>query len=139
MTKSKLSPCSALPTIESVQCVSLGQIISSVANKWAVMAVGNLSGGALRFNELVRRIPGVSHRMLTLTLRGLQRDGIVRRTAYPTVPPRVDYELTELGQSLIEPLGSLARWAESRQDQVSAARVRYELETNEATKRTVSK
>ncbi|MCY0385687.1 helix-turn-helix domain-containing protein [Robbsia sp. Bb-Pol-6] len=115
---------------DSAQCVALGQIIDRVADKWAVMTIGNLSTGSLRFNELMRRIPGVSHRMLTLTLRGLQRDGIVDRTAFATVPPRVDYALTELGKSLIEPLGALARWAESKQDQVLAARANYDTRMN---------
>lgn len=132
------SPVAKLQAGDTTQCVALGQIIDRVADKWAVMAIGNLSTGPVRFNELMRRVPGVSHRMLTLTLRGLQRDGIVKRTAFATVPPRVDYELTELGTSLIEPLGALARWAESRQGQVLAARTRYDAETQTTASGTVS-
>ena len=83
------------------ECKALGEIIDRIADKWAVMVVGHLSQtGTMRFNELIRAIPGVSHRMLTLTLRALQRDGIVSRTPYATIPPRVDYALTPLGQSL---------------------------------------
>ena len=108
------------------ECRGLAQIIDRVGNKWTVMVVGHLSGGSMRFNELMRHIPGVSHRMLTLTLRGLEHDGLVKRTPYATVPPRVDYELTELGQSLTEPLSMLARWASDRRLAIEAARRDYE-------------
>ena len=91
-----------------------------VADKWAGMVIGHLSqAGTLRFNELMRCIPGVSHRMLTLTLRGLQQDGIVRRTPHATIPPRVDYRLTPLGRSLTRPLGALATWARETTGQPS--------------------
>ncbi|WP_375381140.1 winged helix-turn-helix transcriptional regulator [uncultured Sphingomonas sp.] len=112
------------------ECRSLGQIIDRIADKWAVMVVGHLSAeGTMRFNALMRAIPGVSHRMLTLTLRGLQRDGIVSRTAFPTIPPRVDYALTPLGQSLTVPLSHLASWASEHRTAVEAARSAYDVET----------
>lgn len=118
----------------AADCRALGEIIDRIADKWAVMVVGHLSdGGTMRFNALMRAIPGVSHRMLTLTLRALQRDGIVRRTAFPTIPPRVDYALTPLGLSLTEPLSALAGWAGTHRMQVEAARVAYDVEIASAT------
>ena len=108
-------------------CRALGQIIDRVADKWAVMVIGHLSEKeTLRFNELMRCMPGVSHRMLTLTLRALQRDGIVQRTPYATIPPRVDYQLTPLGASLTRPLGALATWARDHQATIEAARASYD-------------
>ena len=108
-------------------CRGLAQIIDRVGDKWTVMVVGHLSDHqVLRFNALMRLIPGVSHRMLTLTLRGLERDGLVSRTAYATVPPRVDYALTELGRSLTDPLALLATWASARRAEIEAARCAYD-------------
>ena len=108
------------------ECRGLAQIIDRVGDKWTVMVVGNLSAGPIRFNALMRAIPGVSHRMLTLTLRGLQRDGLVRRTAFATIPPRVDYELTDLGLSLTRPLAELAAWASAKRQQIEKAREDYD-------------
>ena len=108
-------------------CRGLAQIIDRVGDKWTVMVVGHLSErGTLRFNALMRAIPGVSHRMLTLTLRGLERDGLIRRTPYATVPLRVEYELTTLGRSLTEPLAMLARWASVKREEIESARLRYD-------------
>ena len=108
-------------------CRGLAQVIDRVADKWAVMVVGNLSERSpMRFNELMRAIPGVSHRMLTLTLRGLEREGLVSRTAFATVPPRVNYALTALGLSLTEALGMLARWAAANRPEIEAARLTYD-------------
>ena len=114
------------------ECRALGQIIDRIADKWAVMVVGHLATtGTMRFNALMRAIPGVSHRMLTLTLRHLQRDGIVSRTAFPTIPPRVDYALTPLGRSLTGPLSQLAEWAGRHRDEVEAARRAYDVEADD--------
>ncbi|NWC94920.1 MULTISPECIES: helix-turn-helix domain-containing protein [unclassified Pseudomonas] len=110
----------------ATQHCDLGQIIDRVADKWAVMVIGQLLSGTVRFNELMRRVPGVSHRMLTMTLRGLQRDGIVSRTVLPTRPPQVEYALTSMGQSLTEPLGALALWATARRHDIEAARQDYD-------------
>lgn len=116
------------------ECRAAGQVLDRIGDKWTVMVVGILSQGPMRFNALMRAIGGVSHRMLTLTLRGLERDGLVKRTAFPTIPPKVEYELTELGQSLIEPLKSLANWAQSQRPAIEAARrhfdARAESESN---------
>ena len=108
------------------ECRALAQIIDRIGDKWTVMVVGHLSQGSLRFSELMRAIPGISHRMLTLTLRGLQRDGLVSRTAFATVPPRVDYALTELGLSLTGPLTILAGWASQNKLEVEKARADYD-------------
>jgi DNA-binding HxlR family transcriptional regulator len=102
----------------------LGQVLDRIGNKWTVMVVGALSKGPLRFNALMRAIDGVSHRMLTLTLRGLEQDGLVKRTSYPTSPPKVEYELTPCGRSLIEPLRELAKWAEAHRADVRKARAK---------------
>ena len=114
------------------ECRGLAQIIDRVGDKWTVMVVGNLSTGPLRFNALMRAIPGVSHRMLTLTLRGLQRDGLVKRTAFATIPPRVDYELTDLGRSLTKPLAELAAWAGAKRRQIEEARENYDRDLDPA-------
>ena len=128
MATSRLDLMEAGPGAPSKdECRGLAQIIDRVGNKWTVMVVGHLSEhGLMRFNALLRAIPGVSHRMLTLTLRGLARDGLVQRTAYATVPPRVEYELTELGLSLTEPLTLLARWASDRRGSIEAAQRDYD-------------
>jgi len=110
----------------AANCKALGQILERIGDKWTIMVVGVLSHGPMRFNALQRAIPGVSHRMLTMTLRGLERDGLVNRIAFATIPPRVDYELTEAGHSLKEPLERLAGWARARQAGIEAARRRYD-------------
>ena len=118
----------------TTDCRSLGQVIDRIADKWAVMVIGHLSQSeTLRFNELLRAIPGVSHRMLTLTLRGLHRDGIVERTPYATIPPRVDYNLTPLGLSLTEPLSVLAAWASENRQAIEAARERHDILSKDTT------
>lgn len=111
---------------DHAECRAVGQILDRIGDKWTVMAVGTLSKGPMRFNAMMRAIGGVSHRMLTLTLRGLERDGLVKRTAYPTVPPKVEYELTELGRSLIGPLKTLAAWAQRNRPATEAARERFD-------------
>ena len=108
------------------ECRALGQILDRVGDKWAVMVVGTLAYGPMRFNALMRAIGGVSHRMLTLTLRGLERDGLLTRTAYATIPPKVVYELTGLGRSLIEPLKVLKGWAVENQAAIDIARIAFD-------------
>ena len=116
------------------ECRGLAQVIDRVGDKWAVMVVGHLSQEPhLRFNALMRAIPGVSHRMLTLTLRGLERDGLVSRTAYATIPPRVDYALTPLGRSLTEPLAILAAWATRHRADIESARHAFDTRPLTAT------
>jgi DNA-binding HxlR family transcriptional regulator len=116
----------------AANCKALGRIFDRIADKWTIMVVGVLSHGPMRFNALQRSIPGISHRMLTLTLRGLERDGLVKRTAFATIPPRVDYELTEAGHSLTEPLKTLAAWARSHQDGIEAAQRHFDTRGDEA-------
>jgi DNA-binding HxlR family transcriptional regulator len=114
--------------VESVThaCRPVTDILSRVGDKWSVMIVMLLGPGPRRFNEIRRAINGISQRMLTLTLRGLERDGLVTRTVTPTIPPRVDYELTELGQSLRCPIDALGEWAFGNRDRIDAARARFD-------------
>ena len=95
---------------EHASCKALGQVLDRIGDKWTVMVVGGLSKGPMRFNTLLRLIGGVSHRMLTLTL--VEHDGLVKRTVYPSVPAKVEYELTEVGRSLIKPLSALSEWVQ---------------------------
>src|SRR5687767_8485559 len=97
--------------VHSPGCRAISALLQRVGDKWSVLVVHSLADGSRRFNELRREIPSVSQRMLTLTLRNLERDGLVKRTVTPSIPPRVDYELTELGQSLLTPILGLANWA----------------------------
>lgn len=101
-------------------------VLNRVGDKWSVQIVALLGQRTHRFGELHRAIDGISQRMLTLTLRGLVRDGLVSRTVYATVPPRVDYELTELGRTLLVPINALVDWAVAHRDDIRAAHRRYE-------------
>jgi DNA-binding HxlR family transcriptional regulator len=92
-------------------CQAVAETLDRIGDKWTVLVVGALEQGPLRYNEIRRAVDGISQRMLTLTLKGLERDGIVDRTMYRTIPPRVDYELTDLGRKLMVPLRSLYDWA----------------------------
>jgi DNA-binding HxlR family transcriptional regulator len=104
----------------------VADVLSRIGDKWTVYVVRLLSDGTMRFNEIKRAIPAISQRMLTLTLRGLERDGLVARTVYPTIPPRVDYELTELGRTLIATLSALGDWALSNRAKVEKARAAFD-------------
>lgn len=108
------------------QCLAVNDILARVGDKWSVRIFMSLADGSLRFNQLRREIPGISQRMLTRTLRGLERDGLVRRDVTPTVPPRVDYSLTELGCSLRDPISRLGNWAIEHIGCVEAARGRFD-------------
>lgn len=110
------------PEHEHAHCKALGQLLDRIGDKWTIMVVGGLSKGPMRFNALLRLIGGVSHRMLTLTLRGLEHDGLVKRTVYPSVPPKVEYELTDVGASLVKPLGALSAWVQKNQPAIEAVR-----------------
>ncbi len=101
-------------------------VLHRVGDKWSVLVVSMLGDGAMRFSELRRAIEGVSQRMLTLTLRGLERDGLVERTVFPEIPPRVEYELTRLGKTLLEPIQGLAEWAENHRTSIQDARTRFD-------------
>jgi DNA-binding HxlR family transcriptional regulator len=107
-------------------CIAVSDVLARVGDKWSVLVVTRLGAGPLRFNELRRSIGGISQRMLTLTLRGLERDGLVTRTVFPTIPPRVDYELTALGRDLLEPVSSLGDWAIRNQPKIARAREQFD-------------
>lgn len=100
-------------------------VLDRLGDRWSVLILRELAGGTLRFSQLKACIEDISQRMLAQTLRRLEQDGLVSRTAYPTVPPRVDYRLTELGRSLLVPLDGMVRWAEENHDAVREARRRY--------------
>jgi DNA-binding HxlR family transcriptional regulator len=107
-------------------CLAVREVLNRVGDKWSVFTVGYLGKGPKRFSEIRRAIEGISQRMLTLTLKGLERDGLVTRTAYPTIPPRVEYELTTHGRTLLKPIRALARWAEKNRERMQQARSRYD-------------
>lgn len=119
-----MSPKERDAAVES--CLAAREVLNRIGDKWSVIVVRLLGKQRMRFNELKRAIVGVSQRMLTLTLRGLERDGLVKRTVHPTVPPRVEYELTKLGRTLLEPVNELARWAEKNRAGIHLARERYD-------------
>ncbi|WP_328439046.1 helix-turn-helix transcriptional regulator [Streptomyces sp. NBC_00444] len=102
------------------------QILDRVADKWSLLVIALLENRRLRFTELRREIDGVSQRMLTVTLRQLERDGLVKRTVHPVVPPRVEYELTPLGGTLHATIRSLVTWTEQHQQEIAAARAAYD-------------
>lgn len=110
----------------SEDCRAVSDILQRVGDKWTVLVVGKLGSGSLRFNELRHAVGGISQQMLTTTLRGLERDGFVTRTVFPTIPPRVDYELTDLGRELLEPVAALGEWARTNTGRVRAARERFD-------------
>ena len=105
------------------------QILDRIADKWSLLVIALLDRRTLRFSELRRTIDGISQRMLTVTLRQLERDGLVRRTVYPVVPPRVDYELTPLGVTLHDTIQALVTWTEEHQSEIATARADYDTRT----------
>ena len=111
---------------ESSDCRGVASILARVGDKWSVFVIMLLGDGPWRFNELKRMVGGISQRMLTLTLRGLERDGLVTRTVFPTIPPRVDYELTDLARGLQKPVQALGKWAFEHQAEIEAARARFD-------------
>ena len=114
------------PHPDHADCRGVASILSMVGDKWSVFVIMMLHDGPKRFNELKRMIGGISQRMLTLTLRGLERDGLVTRTVFPTIPPRVDYELTDLGRGLARPVMALGEWAKTNQGEIEGARTRFD-------------
>lgn len=107
-------------------CMAIHEVLAQIGDKWTVLVVRALNDGPRRFSELKRGVDGISQRMLTLTLKTLERDGFVTRTVYPTVPPRVDYALTDLGHSLSEPLGVIAQWALTNRERIVHARIAFD-------------
>ena len=109
-------------------CRAISDVLARIGDKWSVLVVTRLGQGPMRFNELRRAIGGISQRMLTLTLRGLERDGLVTRTVFATIPPRVDYTLTPLGRDLLEPVSTLGAWALRNQAKIARARERFDTD-----------
>src|SRR5579872_5340603 len=107
-------------------CRAVSEVLSRVGDKWTVLVVSALGEGPKRFNELRRALGSISQRMLTLTLRALERDGLVTRTVFPAVPPRVDYALTKLGRSLLEPVSGLGSWARKNRAAIQDARRKFD-------------
>lgn len=107
-------------------CRAISDVLARIGDKWSVLVVSRLGEGPLRFNELRRQIGGISQRMLTLTLRGLERDGLITRTVFPTIPPRVDYALTALGRDLLNPVSALGAWAIRNQPKIARAREQFD-------------
>lgn len=129
MTASEPAPMSAYEGA----CLSGGEderairdVLDRIGDKWSLLVIATLRNGRLRFSELRRHIPGVSQRMLTLTLRQLERDGLVERTVHAEVPPRVEYELTAMGTTLIETATALARWAVENRPAIERARAAFD-------------
>ena len=111
-------------------CRAVSEVLNRVGDKWTVLVVSVLGEGPKRFNELRRALGSISQRMLTLTLRGLERDGLLTRTVFPTIPPRVDYELTSLGRSLLQPVSALGLWARQNRLAIVEARRRFDAGEN---------
>ena len=120
------------PGFASASCRVRG-VLDRIGDKWAIYVVDRLGCGPRRFSELHRGIDGITARMLTVTLRGLERDGIVTRTVHAAVPPRVDYELTPLGQTLLSAIGQLVSWADTDLPEIEASRARYDGHAEDAT------
>ena len=118
------------PDVFSADCPSR-QVLDRIGDRWSILVVGTLAAGTLRHGEVAARIGGITPKMLTQTLRGLERDGLVTRTAYAEIPPRVEYALTDLGRSLLGLVGALEAWAETHIADVEAARSAYDARTGQ--------
>jgi DNA-binding HxlR family transcriptional regulator len=119
------------PEFASASC-RVRSVLARIGDKWAIYVVDRLGGGPRRFSELLRGIDGITARMLTVTLRGLERDGIVTRTVHAAVPPRVDYALTPLGQTLLSAIGQLVGWADTHLPEIEAAQSAYDGRSDES-------
>lgn len=128
MSPSHIEPPTGMPAPDAGGCLATRDILDRIGDKWSLYIVATLANGPRRFNELKRGIDGISQRMLTLTLRGLERDGLITRTMYPTIPPRVDYELTEMGRTLLKPVMALVNWASANQVAIAEAHKRFDAE-----------
>ncbi|WP_280400852.1 winged helix-turn-helix transcriptional regulator [Nocardia carnea] len=127
-------PCQAWPEDSAF----IREVLDRIGDKWTVLIVGTLSAGSLRYSDLHVSIPGISQRMLTQTLKHLERDGLITRTAYPEVPPRVEYELTDLGRSLLDAVTAMAGWAAAHHREIAGNRAASELTGVGRSKKSVS-
>jgi DNA-binding HxlR family transcriptional regulator len=107
-------------------CRAVSEVLQRIGDKWSILVVSRLGNGPMRFTELRMVIGGISQKMLTTTLRTLERDGFITRTAFATIPPRVDYELTDLGRELLVPVTALGDWARHNIMRINAARTRFD-------------
>ena len=121
--KGPMAKTAAPPSVLEPQCPSR-LVLDRIADKWTALVIQILASGTMRYAELQRAIGGISQKMLTQTLRSLERDGLVRRNVHPVVPPKVEYSLTRLGRTLIEPLHALCRWSEKHLTELQANRAR---------------
>lgn len=119
----------AISPARADHCRVVAAVLDRIGDKWTIMVVSVLTDGPARFTTIMREIGGITHRMLTLTLRGLERDGLVTRTVYATVPPRVEYELTELGRTLTTTLIPLAHWSEANWQTIREAQERHDAQS----------
>lgn len=126
-----MSPSHSERTHNADACPAVREVLNRVGDKWSVLIVGLLGAGPKRFSELRRAIEGISQRMLTLTLRGLERDGLITRTVEASIPPKVEYELTKLGRTLLVPVDALAQWAIAHRTLIHEAQRKYDAEHTE--------
>jgi DNA-binding HxlR family transcriptional regulator len=113
----------SIPNVLNPNCGSR-RVLELIADKWTILVIYVLARGTRRYGQLQREIGGITQKMLTQTLRKMEDDGLITRTIYPVIPPKVEYSLTELGQTLLEPLSAICRWAESHLDEVEQARAK---------------
>ncbi|MBP1773052.1 MAG: transcriptional regulator, HxlR family [Holophagaceae bacterium] len=132
VSKAISKACTLAPNVLSAQCPTR-QALDLIADKWTTLLIYLLSRGKQRYGDLHRQVGGISQKMLTQTLRKLERDGLVTRHVYPEVPPRTEYELTKLGHTLIGPMGALCEWAGTHLAELEQARKRYDHLQKKAT------
>ena len=123
----------------SAECVSINEVLTRVGDKWSLQIISRLGERTLRHTELKRSVEGISQRMLTLTLRQLERDGLVQRKVYPTVPPKVEYTLSDFGRTILVPVTELANWALTYRLDIQAARVAFDSRPSDPKSAVLSK
>ncbi len=134
MSPSNTERTSAPPPHNADACPAVREVLNRVGDKWSVLVVGLLGDGPKRFSVLRRSVEGISQRMLTLTLRGLERDGLITRTVEASIPPKVEYELTDLGRTLLVPVHALAQWAVDHRTSIHDAQRKYDAESARSAK-----
>lgn len=117
---------------DPAKCQTVGEMLARLGDKWTVLVIMTLGEGPHRFSDVKRRVVGISQRMLTLTLRALERDGLVERTVHPTTPPKVEYALTDLGRSFAQPVKALGGWVFAHHGDIQSARAHFDARTQQA-------